>query len=671
MDPLYHESTPNDHAEPDVRSLCLGLILTFLGPLSCKTIKPQTADLSSLQTNCQEPIALQAYLKADTSCTADGFYPSPEEARKRDLSPWIPCNDVEWIDDTQDLFGPGAGNDVDTLELSTYQRIFRDWLGKADRFKADMANRVFQNLDQPLSFNQDNPILDSAMARTIKDLIRSAQHNIVMDIFLLGGTWGADVLRDLADAADRGVEVVLIHDNVSKFSLAHEMDPLWQAAQQFSLKHPKFVALDAHINPPQRVSSLPTGLDEIRAVVGSHLDLSTASAGKSDQSKVLIIDGLYTKTPEDYLNQKALVLVMSRNLVDSAASFSHDEGVVIRGPAAVVSLLHYQSDLEWAWEQAKQKKRLNEDDEKLLQSLNKRLNTLRTTPTLIKGQGWVNVQPIQTSAQGEIRNLDTSIIPRIMAAERSIDLYGRIASNWPLAMALKEAMARGVKVRIILDQQNAMSALGNATLPYMIAEAPRRLMDGRETKELRDESGKVIKESELPIQWFLPFRPALAFASKERSDLTQELHAKTIIIDGRLALFGSANMDSLSWAGGSREYSVWVDDPALASESARLFDRLWNHPYLTVSHKVWMGEEEAAQEVVQHFKARRDAAGCDPKAELCRPEMILQGGKYLPEKGPKRDQIKSILAAESDRLRLLIPAKVVQDDKGRPQCRKL
>jgi phosphatidylserine/phosphatidylglycerophosphate/cardiolipin synthase-like enzyme len=671
MDPLYHESSPNDHAEPDVRSLYLGLTLTLMGPLSCKTIKPQTAELNSLQTNCQEPIALQAYLKADTSCTADGFYPSSEEARKRDLHPWIPCNDVEWIDDTQDLFGPGAGNDVDTLELSTYHRIFRDWLGKTDRFSADMAGKVFQNLDQPLPFNQDNPILDSAMARTIKDLIRGAQHNIVMDIFLLGGTWGADVLRDLADAADRGVEVVLIHDNVSKFAVAHEMDPLWQAAQQFSLKHPKFVALDAHIHPPQRVAPVSSEVEGIRPVLANHLDLSSPAAGKSDRSRLLIIDGLYTKTPDDYLNQKALALVMSRNIVDSTASFSHDEGVVIRGPAAVVTLLHYQSDLILAWEQAKQKNRLNTDDEKLLESMRQRLTTLRSTAALIKGQGWVNVQPIQASAQGEIRNLDTSIIPRIMGAERSIDLYGRVAYNWPLAMALKEAMARGVKVRIILDQQNGMSALGNATLPYMIAEAPRRLMDGRETKELLDESGKIIKEGNLPIKWFLPFRPGRSFGSKERSDLAQELHAKTIIIDGRLALFGSAEMDSLSWSAGSREYSVWVDDPALASESARQFDRLWNHPYLTVSHKVWMGEEQPAQEVVQYLKARRDAAACDPKAELCRPELVLQGGKFLPEKGPHREQIKNILAAEADRMRLLIPAKVVQDDKGRPQCRKL
>jgi phosphatidylserine/phosphatidylglycerophosphate/cardiolipin synthase-like enzyme len=652
-----------------VRSLCLGLIFLALSPWACKTLRPQNAELSALQINCQEPIQLQAYLKAETSCTADGFYTSEAEARKRDLSPWIPCNDVEWIDDTQDLFGPSAGNDADTLELSTYSRIFHDWLGQADRFTADMASKVFQNFDQPLAFNQGNPILETAIARTIKDMIRSAQHNIVMDIFLLGGSWGADIMHELGAAADRGVEVVLIHDNVSKFSVANEMDPLWQAAQKFSMKHPKFVALDANIRPPQRVSSLPLGLDKITAVVGGLLDLTVSAEGKSDHSKVLIVDGLFQKSPDEYLNLKPYALVMSRNLVDSAASFYHDEGVVIRGPAAVVTLLHYQSDLYWAWDQARKEKRLGAEDESLLKSIHDRMDKLRTTPTLIKGQGWVSVQPTQISANDEVRNLDTSIIPRIMAAERSIDLYGRIAYNWPLAMALKEAMARGVRVRIIMDQQTTMSALGNAALPYMIADAPRRLPDGRETRELVDEKGKVIQESDLPVKWFLPFRPGKTFASSERTDLAQEIHAKTIIIDSRLALFGSANLDSLSWAGGFREYSVWVDDPALASESARLFDRLWNHPFLTVSHKVWMGDAEPDQEVLQYFMSKRDAAACDPKAELCRPENILQGGKPFPDKGPKRDLIKSVLAADADRIRLVTPAKVLQDSQGRPQCR--
>jgi len=670
MDTLYDGSSHIEQAEPDVRSLYLGLFLSFLCPLSCKTVRPVTAELSSLATNCQEPVLLQNYLKADITCTADGFFTSEQEARKRDLSPWIPCNDVEWVDDSQDFFGPGAGNDPDTLELSTYNRIFRDWLGGADRFNADMAAKVFQNFDQPLAFNQNNPILDSAMARTIKDLIQGAQHNIVFDIFLLGGTWGADILYDLGAAADRGVEVVLIHDNVSKFSVGNEMDALWQAAQQFSLKHPKFVAMDANISPPNRVSSVPFGLEKLGGIVSSLMDLTVSPQGKSDHSKVLIIDALHPNSLDDYLNLKPRALVMSRNLVDSAASFYHDEAVVIRGPAAVVTLLHYQSDIFWAWDQAKKAKRLNADDEKMLQSFKIRLDTLRSTPTLVKGQGWVSVEPIQVSANDEVRNLDTGIIPRIMAAERSIDIYNRIAYNWPLALALKEAMGRGVKVRVIMDQQTSSSALGNAVFPYMIADAPNRFSKHADKKKLFDETGKEITESDLPIKWFLPFRPGKSFGNKDRSDLAQEIHAKTIIIDGRLALFGSANFDSLSWAGGFREYSVWVDDPALASESARQFDRLWNHPYLTISHRVWKGDEPVPAELLQYLTIRRDAAACDPNAELCRLENILQGGKNFPDKGPARELIKGILATDAERIKLIIPAKIVLDKDDRPLCRK-
>ncbi len=660
-----------------MRRHSLGLILSLLGALSCKTVRPLSSEVSSLQTNCQELIPLQPFLKAEVSCNVDDFFGPKSvplnvaEERKRDLPSWISCNDVEWIDDTQDLFGPGPGNDAATLELSAYARVYNDWLGTADRFNAEYASQVFQKFDQPLPFNANNPILDTAIARTIKDLIKGAQHNIVMDIFLLGGSWGAEIMHDLGAAADRGVEVVLLHDNVSKFSVGNEMDPLWAAAKKFSLEHPNFVALDSNIHPPKRVSSVPYGLERLGGIVSNLMDLTVSAEGKSDHSKILIVDSLYQSSLDEYQQLKPRALIMSRNLVDSAASFYHDEGVVVRGPAAVVSLLNYQSDLFWAWDQAKQSKSVNAGDEQLLQSVSTRLETLRSTPTFIKGQGWVSVQPVQISANDEVRNLDSGILPRIMAAERSIDIYNRIAYNWSLAKALKEAMARGVKVRVIIDQQNTGSALGNAVFPYMIAEAPRRIAGGRETKETKDDTGRVISEADLPIKWFLPFRPGKTFGSKDRTDLAQEIHAKTIIIDGRFALFGSANLDSLTWTGGFREYSVWVEDPALASESARQFDRLWNHPLLTVSHKVWMGDEPPSAELMQYLGERQKASGCDVKAELCRIENIVQGGKDYPQKGPKRELIRSILAADADRVKLMGPANIRQDANARPSCRPL
>ncbi len=656
-----------------MRRYRIGLYCILLAVLSCKTIRPTSAELSSVAFNCQEPIALQAFLNGKKSCTSDSLFQKPEEARKRDVSVWIPCNDVEWVDDTQDLFGPGASNSAEALEQSNYARVFRDWLGTADRFTPAMAAEVFQNPSQPLSFNQGNPILETAMARTVKDLIRGAERNIVMNIFLLGGSWGAEIMHDLADAAERGVQVILLHDNVSKFAVANEMDPLWQAAIQFSLKHPRFTALESNISPPKRVSSVPFGLEKLGGIVSSLMDLTVSAEGKSDHSKVLIVDAIFQDSPEEYLNIKPRALISSRNMVDSAAAFYHDEAVIVKGPAAVITLLAFQSDIFWAWDQAKKmgKKLINAEDEALLQSVSSRLDQVRSGPTLVKGQGFVNVQPIQISANDEVRNLDSGIIPLIMAAERTIDIYDRIAYNWPLAIALKEAMARGVKVRVIMDQQNVSSALGNAVFPYMIAEAPRRLPNGRETKLLIDETGKTIKEADLPVKWFLPFRPAKLFASKDRSDLAQEIHAKTIIIDGRLALFGSANFDQLSWAGGFREYSVWVDDPALASESAREFDRLWNHPLLTISHKIWMGDAAPPQGLIDYFKASQMASGCDGKNEFCDFQNIVQGGKAYGDRGPIREIIRAVLATEADRIRLISPSKVLQDAKGKPLCRDL
>lgn len=342
------------------------------------------------------------------------------------LYPWIPCNEVEWIDGSADLFGSGPQNTEESIEASTFARIHRDWLGGADRFSPNFAAQALTQRDS-FTGNQGNPILETAFARSISELIRSAKHNILMDIFLVGGTWGTAIAQDLVAAADRGVQVVLIHDNVSKFTVANEMDPLWQELRKISLKHPRLTILDANIRPPARVSSIPFGLERVGNLADTFTNFSVAADGRSDHSKVLIVDSLFPNDLSDYQDLNPKAMISSRNLVDSAASFYHDEAVIVKGPAAVVSLMAFQSDLYWAQQQAKgQASLLNAEDESLIQEYLRKMDTLRKTPPAVKPQGWVAVQPTEVSANDEVRNLDTSIIGQVMTARESIDMLSRV-----------------------------------------------------------------------------------------------------------------------------------------------------------------------------------------------------------------------------------------------------
>ena len=125
----------------------------------------------------------------------------------------------------------------------------------------------------------------------------------------------------------------------------------------------------------------------------------------------------------------------------------------------------------------------------------------------------------------------------------------------------------------------------------------------------------------MPVYWHLPFRPAITFADENRTDLFQEIHAKSVIVDNRWTLFGSTNFDSITWAGGFREYSVWIDDPKIAAETTAMYDRLVNHPLLAVPHRVWLGKANPANETMAYFATLEqdleNLASCESSDEAC------------------------------------------------------
>ena len=646
---------------------CLALLT-----LSCKTIDiSESSGIKGLQVDCSKPkIDLQKFLRRKHQCVKDSYFANQEESAKRFLSEPIPCNQVSWVDVSQDLFGGDGDSQADVLN-SSFFKIFNDWLGEEDRFDPSYFPRAL-DVHTPFQENFNNSILASAIAQELKTLISQAKQSIFVDIFLFGGSWGIDLARDLIKAADRGVEVVIVHDNVSVFAVGNEIRPLWDSLKEVARQHPKMVVLDANISPPNRVSSIPFGLERVSRLLANVVDATISLDGKSDHSKVLIVDAMYRVDRSEFTSAlRPKVLIGSRNWVDSAASFYHDEAVIIEGPAAVVALLDYRSDLVWARKHSANS--IDAASAKMLDSWLSRLESMAKGPLLVATAGQVSVESVQVSVNDEVRNLDSSIIAKVAAATQTIDLYGKIAYNWPLAIALKEAMARCVQVRIILDQQTPSSALLNASLPFMIMKAPRRTSTGL-VYDVSLGGQRIEDEANLPVRWFLPFRPGRFFQSNERTDLAQEIHSKTMIIDDRYSLFGSVNMDSFTWAGGFREYSVWIDDPLVAQKSRQLFERLYNHPLLSIAHAVWLGEADPPEDLQDYLSLLQESSGngqCPPSEPICNPSSVLSGGKDYRKSGPARTLIQEITARETQRIRQVFPEALLGGGLGQVKCRPI
>ena len=515
--------------------LSLAIYLLFL--TSC-TIPPVTDSPESVDVsfNLKETVDIAPLIGVSESCF-DG-----QLEQKRLMYSWVPGNRVTWIDSTSDV-----------EENNTY---IYEWLSSGKRFESQMPSEVLRQIELVPEMSVDNPILESSSARAIIEMIDNAEDTVFVDIFLFGGTFGTEIARRLALAAKRGVEVVVLHDTETVFAVGSEIEPLWEAVVEYGRDNDNFVALRSQVNDGP--SAIPFGMQSVLVPLFDPDGTRDVSfAGRSDHSKLLIVDG-FSEHPS--------MLVGSKNLVDAAASYFHDEAVLVEGPAAALAQLLFTVDLQLALELALDESSIDENDELLLDAwIRESVERNAAKQLSIPVAGDISVRLFEANADDSVRNLEHTLLTEIANARSSISMYGRLAYNVTLARAIAQAMKRGVDVRIILDRSNSPTQVMNAILPRLVA---RHLGD---------------REQNMPVRWHRPL-PVVEFSDEERPPLVQEIHAKTIIVDGEYAVFGSTNFDGPSWSGGFREIGVVVKSKEIAAGAQGVFDLLWNSDEYTESH---------------------------------------------------------------------------------------
>jgi len=140
------------------------------------------------------------------------------------------------------------------------------------------------------------------------------------------------------------------------------------------------------------------------------------------------------------------------------------------------------------------------------------------------------------------RNPIESTLAALASSERSVDASVYKFDEPSLLPALVAAVARGVKVRLLVDGQQATG--DSDTTPSE---------DGRGLAEAARRAGVELR-----------------FWSRERG----KLHAKLLIVDGRRALTGSYNW-TRSAADGNVELLLEIDDLEAVARLAGLFEQLW------------------------------------------------------------------------------------------------
>ncbi|MDX2227885.1 MAG: phospholipase D-like domain-containing protein [Verrucomicrobiae bacterium] len=158
---------------------------------------------------------------------------------------------------------------------------------------------------------------------------------------------------------------------------------------------------------------------------------------------------------------------------------------------------------------------------------------------------------ITTFFSPEDESLD-HVVKLIQSARKSIDVMCFVFSSEEMTRALLEAHARGVKIRVLLD--NGFSSDGMLS------------------------------------RWrFVPYRTLTQAGVECRyDDEKSKLHHKVIIVDGRSVLTGSMNL-STNGIKNNDENSIIVDDAVVGRDFQEEFDRLWTY-FQAGNHEIGPGE---------------------------------------------------------------------------------
>jgi phosphatidylserine/phosphatidylglycerophosphate/cardiolipin synthase-like enzyme len=530
---------------------CVLLGMLLLPMTSCRSRTFQaTGELESTSYQCERGVRLIDFMGRSQSCyKLDAVEKDSvlSVGTERKLTPFIPCNRVKHISEASDA----QHNNTAYIE----------WLKQAPPLSTAALDAMFTNpTAQPREF-ASHPLLHTPSHNAILSLIRNAKHTIFLDVMLFGGVWGAEIVREMLVAnRERGVEIVFVRDNKNLFWFKAEIEPVWSRMIRAGARTPGVLALRSDMT--SRRGDFPFMVDVFNQLGGAPKAMGGDLAGTSDHSKVLIVDGF---------NEHAAAYVTSKNFSDFNY-INYDEGVVIHGPAAGMLQVNYVDDLEMAVALARKERPSNGEPALTTDNLQmfERWKGLKARVThagegevRYPAKGTARVRILENNASNSVHNIEHGVYTLVASAKKSIRLYNFLAYNPMFAKALVDAEKRlgEGNVRMLLD--TADSYPGNQIQYYGL-------------KKLRSPSFKS------PLSTLARWRKLVGFISRNDVlggvDIGQEQHVKSIIVDDKYYLAGSANFDILTFGGSFRETSVVVEDTETSRKASEIFDSIWNNP---------------------------------------------------------------------------------------------
>ena len=293
----------------------------------------------------------------------------------------------------------GYNNDIDTSLSQNQQNAHSTTVESSSVpiFLSDPSSHQFTDLRVLIDAGEIFPY--------IHDLISRARKSVHLEMYLLEGKIGKDLLELLEYKAQEGVEVKIIYQPPSSFRFYQKIMKLLHLA-----------GLKNRIQHYEIHHSVPGGNGQINlAAYPLHL-FPGKFALKMAHQKMLIVDGV-----------EAMIGGMN---FASITEQNHDVMVAVRGPIVVEMEKHFELD----WRLAIEKKDLKYPLR----------NQIADNASLSEGIQFLVTAPY-------LRNTRTFLLDQIRTVRRRILLEMYLLSDNEILNALIVAKRRGIEIKVILD----------------------------------------------------------------------------------------------------------------------------------------------------------------------------------------------------------------------------
>lgn len=467
-------------------------------------------------------------------------------------------------------FAKGERGSLTRMYRALRTKGFIDGAFTEEGFKLIVSDNLQQR--DPV-WNQDRGVYYQA-----RRLIDSAKETIFIDMFALGGVIGVSLAKHLLSRlqVNDNLKVFILRDTVNHFGGIAEQMPVYNFLLAYSYLFPdRLIVSESYIYG--HTSGLPAFLksvidDRFVKLSGIQGMLDLAVQAVSDHSKLMVVDGK---------GAEPKAIVSSKNWSDRAGVIFFDDAVLIEGPAAAVVQDDFYHDMRLGLREVMAKKfiagaifgqpsyidRLYQGQQKH-QTVDYKISEIlkdfdllerdanlvprRTTPVVYSFDKSVDKTVAIRTGYNSVDSSTTNIIDQniqaILHARKNIYINEQFCFDVKVVTALLNVKSKRPKldIRLILDHALETEPDGIPNILYI---------------DLLLKAGIDIRWKK--TQWI--------------GNIPQKNHSKTLSVDGKYVIVGSANKDAMTMFGSFRDQQVEVFDPLTVAQHDKVFLEWWNN----------------------------------------------------------------------------------------------